>query len=388
MNQLYLHIGTPKTGTTSIQNFCRDNTDMLHSLGYDYPDMPYRYSRASHLRNAHFLAGYLHDEDGKRDYGQEENRVQEAFAYLRERFEQYNRIILSDEGIWNRSLKEDCLLWKRIQKELKKGDIAIKVIVYLRPQYDYMYSWWNQRIKAGMWSESRLTWEEMLQKSHVLALDYYDVLEHIAGFVGKENIVVRMFDRSQFLEGSLYRDFQQIVGLPRRNDYYISDELHNTSLNRNNSEIKRILNGLPDLDTQTNVWFRDLLKALSGYMPDEVNYSMFNREQMREFTQRFRESNEKVSKEYLGKTSDLFYKDYEDVHQWTPEKKELTEAVVCFFGELALQLRQENRALEKQLYELENIVKKQEKQINAVRNLYKHPIAAVGNKMKSVTGRK
>ena len=36
MRTLYLHIGTPKTATTSIQMFCVDNESVLKKLGYSY----------------------------------------------------------------------------------------------------------------------------------------------------------------------------------------------------------------------------------------------------------------------------------------------------------------------------------------------------------------
>ena len=34
MKTLYLHIGSPRTGTTSIQHFCHVNKDVLEEKGY------------------------------------------------------------------------------------------------------------------------------------------------------------------------------------------------------------------------------------------------------------------------------------------------------------------------------------------------------------------
>ena len=36
MKTLYLHIGLPKTGTTSIQKFCMDNKKKLNDMGINY----------------------------------------------------------------------------------------------------------------------------------------------------------------------------------------------------------------------------------------------------------------------------------------------------------------------------------------------------------------
>lgn len=382
MHRLYLHIGTPKTGTTSIQNFCHDNIDILHGYGYDYPDLPYRYAKANKLRNGHFLAGYLHDEEGNRDYEKEDRRIKEAFANLKERFARYDHIILSDEGIWNRSLKEDCRIWQKVQEEVYKGNFEITVIVYLRPQYDYLYSWWNQRVKQGMCPEADLTWEEMLARDGVIELDYYNVLEQISKFVGKENIMVRIFDRKEFIGGSLYKDFVQCVGLPHREDYFLSKEQHNTSLTRNNGEIKRILNELPNLDAQGNIWFRNVLSSLSEYAPDKVSYCMLTPEEMQSFNERFRESNIRLEREYLGRQGTIFTADAKQRQVWKPEEDERIKSLIWFFGELNLQMKQQNQELQQQVSQIDRRLLQQEKRMERIWELCKNPIVTVGRRIK------
>lgn len=382
MHRLYLHIGTPKTGTTSIQNFCCDNIDILHAYGYDYPDLPYRYAKANKLRNGHFLAGYLHDEEGNRDYEKEDRRIQEAFANLKGRFARYDHIILSDEGIWNRSLKEDCRIWQKVQEEVQRGNFEIAVIVYLRPQYDYLYSWWNQRVKQGMCPEAGLTWEKMLARDGVIELDYYNVLKQISKFVGKENIIVRIFDRKEFVDGSLYKDFVQCVGLPHREDYFLSKERHNTRLTRNNGEIKRILNELPDLDAQGNIWFRNVLSSLSEYTPDEVSYSMFTPEEMQSFMEQFRESNIHLETEYLGRQGTILTADAKQRQVWKLEQEELMRSLIRFFGELNLQMKQQNEQLLQQVSEMDRRLQKQERRMERIRELCKNPLTIFQSRAK------
>ena len=66
MKTLHVHIGTPKTGTTSIQNFCVDNEKLLEMQGYCYPLFPYSYKSVAKVRNGHFLFGMITDENGTR----------------------------------------------------------------------------------------------------------------------------------------------------------------------------------------------------------------------------------------------------------------------------------------------------------------------------------
>ena len=64
MKTLYLHIGTTKTATTSIQRFLEENKDVLQKYGYCFPDSLHVYPRANKRRNAHFLVAKVWDADG------------------------------------------------------------------------------------------------------------------------------------------------------------------------------------------------------------------------------------------------------------------------------------------------------------------------------------
>lgn len=54
MKTLYLHIGTPKTATSSIQKFLAENWDVLQKHGYFFPESTHIYPRVNARRNAHF----------------------------------------------------------------------------------------------------------------------------------------------------------------------------------------------------------------------------------------------------------------------------------------------------------------------------------------------
>ena len=263
--------------------------------------------------------------------------------------------------------------WEKIKEEIGEKQIAIKVIVYLRIQDTFLYSWWSQRVKEGLRGESQLTWERMADELPMIQLDYYDMLEKIADYIGKDNIIVRRFDAERFIGGDLYTDFIDALGLTYSEEYHIKSEMRNISLTRNNNEIKRILNRIPGLDAEGNAMFRQLLVEQSGYRGEDNIYSMFSEAERTAFLAKYHEGNHRIAKEYLGE-EELFFPKGGKKEKWNPHDGYMMEDVILFFGSLALQMEQE---IKEQKMEL----KEQKRQINGIRNIIKHPIGAIGRKI-------
>ena len=100
---------------------------------------------------------------------------------------------------------------------MDKNIFSLKVIVYLRRQDEFLYSRWNQRIKAAVGLASPdyvTTWQELMNHPPQSILNYYEMLNKIADYIGKESIIVRRFDKNHFLYGqTIYEDFLHAIGL-------------------------------------------------------------------------------------------------------------------------------------------------------------------------------
>ena len=382
MKTLYLHIGTPKTATTSIQTFCSDNREILERHGYCYPLFEYKFAKASQYRNAHFLIGVIEDEEGNRQYEREQEIVNEGIGRILELFKTYDNVILSDEGIWNRGFFEDTHCWERLKKGFKEKEIAVKVIVYLRRQDDFLFSWWNQQVKAGMVGSSVFSWDEIVEERPYIQLDYYDMLTKISTYVGVQNITVRIFDKGHFAGGSIYTDFMEAVHLELTDDYRINSPMNNPSLTKNNIEIKRILNMMPDLNKQKNDYFRKVVTQLSEENPEEGRSSMFSEEENKRFLEQFREGNAKIVKEYLGKDGDLFDDAYLADGKWQINNEQMIRDMIRFFGTAVSYIMEENRVLKERDKALKEQLDAQKQHINNIRYKMRHPVKAVSEKLK------
>ena len=123
MKTLYLHIGTMKTGTTSIQEFCRLNNDVLKSKGYCYPEFPWHYPGRNHRRNGLFLNSIYRNEKGERIKSREDEIFEEGMKKVNNLFSTYDNIILSDEGMWWSVYDRHYKIWKKIWISSKSNSI-------------------------------------------------------------------------------------------------------------------------------------------------------------------------------------------------------------------------------------------------------------------------
>ena len=365
MKTLYLHIGTPKTATTALQFFCAENEKVLNTYGYTYPNFGIRYKSIGRCRNGHFLIGGGHGESGKETLEKKDNTIAHCFEQIYELFNQYDNVILSDEGLWRRGIWHEGRIWKKLREEMDKNIFSLKVIVYLRRQDEFLYSRWNQRIKAAVGLASPdyvTTWQELMNHPPQSILNYYEMLNKIADFIGKESIIVRRFDKNHFLYGqTIYEDFLHAIGLEYSEKFHINENVRNISLTKNNTEIKRILNGLPSIDESCNKIFRICLSQNSSHST-EAACNMLSKQELRKFLSHYQEGNRKIAQEYLNMKENLFPFSYQSAEKWTPQNKAMTEDLIRFIGNLAIYLLKERerqkRLLKKHAHAIATLEKK------------------------------
>ncbi len=353
---IHLHIGMPKTGTSSLQFFCRDNQSVLEQHGYCYPIMPVRYRLISQVRNAHFLIGYFSDEAGEVDSEKTLEERERAFSYIKGLFETYPNIILSDEGIWNSlsEKKKDALLDVKSFCDSIQADL--KVIVYLRSQDDFLESYWKQKIlrRGAVWSWKNV----MCCPPDYIALDYYPRLCDIAGVVGQENLMVRRYERGAFLGGSIFSDFLGVVGLELTEEYIPLKEQKNISLSNNYAEIKRILNRLvseePRVRERELAWLERLVQESSDAEGKQYESSMFSEAERKKFMERYQESNARVARDFMGE-KELFRQQASSFPKWKQDNPRQYEDTLLLLGKGLFGQRREIEELKRELRAVKQI---------------------------------
>lgn len=349
MKTVYLHIGTPKTGTKALQTFLRRNEGWLNGQGYAYPKLVSSDPRLFQNRNGRFLV----DGVKKSEIGIE------GFQQLEEVLEQYDKVILSEETLWYYG-NEKTDFWLRLVEKLRSLNCEVKTIVYLRRQDELVQSLWNQSIKLRRKCTSPFSQYIKEKEYRYFPLDYYKQLKSIESQMAGEEIIVRVYEKGQYAgsEQSIFSDFLQVVGLEMPRDYIIEGVARNDGLQPEILEMKRIMNGvteyvkMPDFLAKPIVRTNVNASSRTGYSRG----SLFSYEEQMMFLHNYEVSNQKVAIEYLGRNDGMLF--YEKIaHQPTYEVdyKTMQEDIIIFMTEAFCEHRKIIMDQQNRIRELERV---------------------------------
>ena len=221
---LYLHIGGHKTGTSAIQYFLCLNRNNLLNNGYLYP-----YTGKS---NAHHF--FPHGIQNKTSlYANPKEKITIVMNEIKSTCQ--CNIIISSEDFELLNKEEISAL-----KNLISRKFFVKIIFYARRQDSSIESRYNQRVKAPK-IRLKKTFYGFFRDDPFPRLDYYSLLSNWKEIFGKENIIVRCYEKEQLSNG-LFFDFLSAIGLELDDNYIIPKEKINQSLPWDLIEIIRLCN--------------------------------------------------------------------------------------------------------------------------------------------------
>lgn len=309
MCTIYLHIGTPKTGTSSIQVALAENLGELNKQGITFPDLGYRYDGIRDQRNGHFLID-VHDESGE-DYAG-------AVEQLKALIPQYEKIILTDESLWNNDRR-----LPQFVADMKAAGAKVKIVVYFRRQDLYLQSQWAQDVKEFMLED----FDEFMELTEI-RVDFYKQSCVLADLVGKENLLIRVYERVQFINHDLVTDFFETVGIVRT-EAFVEGKAENPSLSGIFLETKRLLNRTKEFAVKSSFVVPYLLKIAEKH-GEKASFSKniyFTSEKQREFLRNCEVTNQKLAKEFLNREDGVLFTDMIDLNEESAQEEEMNRYV-------------------------------------------------------------
>jgi hypothetical protein len=304
-----LHIGTEKTGTTTLQEFLHLNRKLLNNHNY-------LYTKSAGLRNNQALPVAAFNENRRDDFTQrhgiEKNQDLIAFqtrtvnalkAELKDA-EGIHTTIFSSEHIQSRLLTNDEL--SRLKNILNQlGFEKISVIVYLRSPEEIANSLYSTAIKSGWTIANTLGPEDEYWRN---ICDHRNTLRRFRNQFGLDAVIPRIYSKADLVNGSIVDDFMEAIGLPLSKEKFVLPEPQNKNMNVNSLEILRRINEKIPMfgdDDRPNPLRGNIDSYVLEHFDKGDPYGMpvKLRHQYQEF---FKESNEWVRSEYFPNRQTLF----------------------------------------------------------------------------------
>ncbi len=332
----YVHIGAPKTGTTSIQNFMTKNVGILKEKGFIYAKSIRSY--INHYPLIHLVNIYCL---------KIKNEKQKLF-YQKTIEEFKQELIDNKDGVFIFSIED--LTWrldlthtepvKALHDILESlGFDDIKIIFYIREQADLMVSMSSQEIKShhDFYVVDTLP-SQYFKTPNVF--DFKNIIQKYAEIFSKENIIVRLFDKNEFKDGDLLKDFIDTIRL-EWDDNFIIPKNQNETLDLIGYELGKRINFHFENNVTRNfygvqmfkspLYFSSKDKALK-FMPKKEHYQIWN--------DYFEEGNEWVRKEFFPCKERLFPKkdlsDYKENYELKEIKPEYWDRIAKFIVDFAI----------------------------------------------------
>lgn len=304
-----LHIGTEKTGTTSLQEFLHLNRRILAGHGY-------LYTKSAGLRNNISLPIAVYNADRRDDLTQlrEIHDDKELIAYqtttinaLRAELKHVKAIhtvVFSSEHIQSRLRTDDEL--SRLKNILNGlGFDQISIVVYLRAPAETVNSLYSTAIKSG-WTIANPPEPDNEYSRNIC--DHRNTLMRFRSIFGLEALVPRIYSKADLVNGSIIDDFAEVIGFPFSNDEYEIPRPKNENMTVIGLEILRRINQeIPVFgdDQRPNLLRGNILAFVLEHLKDGDRYGMPT-ELRRQYEEAFRESNEWVRSEYFPNRQVLF----------------------------------------------------------------------------------
>ena len=311
MKTLYLHIGPPKTGTSALQVFFAENYRALKRKGILYPKTGRARVGRAKLAGHHYMINSI---ARHRHAGYPPKKTfTEYIADLKKESKRYSRVLLSSEFMYFDIDSNDLLCFRELFSR-------IVIIVYVRRQDEHLKSRYSEQVKTT--HDRILSVQEFAE--YYTRSKWFHIVQQYGDLFGKENIIVRPYEKRQFQGGTIFSDFLRILDLDLEDDYILPRGIINQSLLLDDLEYKRMINTLDVGKKRTRIFMGPLIgHSHSVRMKKEhvsIDREVLSPQERLSIIERFAETNAEIAREYLGREDGrLFYDPPPDPDEpWEP----------------------------------------------------------------------
>lgn len=282
MTLCILHIGSEKTGTSSIQKYFGDHREALLKEGFWYPRSFANTGGNVHLKlSGAALSGTLtNDPAATGEFRSEYEKAIKAGI----------RTTVFSSEFFHSQMRDPAAV-ARLREFLAPFFDRFLVVYYARRQ-DHLLASMHSTAVRGAWTTNRAALPVYDSKGHHY-FDHLAVCDLWSGLFGLENMACRVYERDRLVNGDIVDDFSAVIGLGIDEDRERVSS--NESLSLETMSALLLLNGSRHKDNE------DLRRKLiaSGKKRDGRRVPMLTKAEARTFMARFDESNRAFFRKYI-----------------------------------------------------------------------------------------
>ena len=243
-NKIYIHIGSGKTGTTSLQKYLyENNTNYLSKNNYIYPE-PYQDIINGQYKNAGCIIEKLLNSENINDI-----LIQYKNLYPKK------NIILSDEAFIH-MYEQNKIIFDQLKKI--NSNLNVTLVIYYRRIIEFMAANWSQKNKERLCDYqlgiknyesknhklAKISLEKSLEnfnKYHSNAINILNQIKELS-YCKNIGIILKPYSKEQLLNNNIQDDFLKEIGIKIENK-----NTNKNSYNRGNQINKSVTREMSDL---------------------------------------------------------------------------------------------------------------------------------------------
>ncbi|QEP42053.1 hypothetical protein D5085_02185 [Ectothiorhodospiraceae bacterium BW-2] len=295
--EIYLHIGTNKTGTTAIQQFLHNNRKPLLKHKILYPK-----AGCDHIAHYHFsyAMGFIHESKKQHPQTIDIKGLYDEFQAEKERFQPEKIIISSEMFVLPGEIE-------RVKQFFEPYEVFI--VIYLRRHDHWWLSLYNQAVKSRQnppWQRGINAFLCFHHRRRLVYSNYRSLIDKWANVFGKEHILVRPYEKKQNLP-NIFSDFLQTIGAESQT---IDTTKITQPINRSLSPYVIQIMDVVQRTTMSDKSYHKIMHYLYHLdIPSESNATLLSREMAMALIEANQEDYGYIAREYLGREDDILFYD-------------------------------------------------------------------------------
>lgn len=302
-----LHIGTEKTGTTSIQEWMKVNRAHLLSQGFYIPTTV---GASEHIDLVNLIVNSQKKFSRRKNLGlnslqsidsYKKNLEQKFYSEL-DRFSSPDKtLIISSERFF--SLLTHRHEISRLNSILLEYCSEIEIVCYIRPQHEFAKSIYSTLLRNGA-NRPNVLPDLGSPSREQRKYNYNQVLRFWEKGIPSAKLTVRRFTPFHLIQRNVVYDFSQIAGIDPH--ALALPEYKNVSLNRHAQNMLQVYNQkFPEIGGDFKSQLRrSLIKFLERFFSGEGH--LHRRSDQQQFYEKFADSNRSLQLRYFPDSDELF----------------------------------------------------------------------------------